>query len=283
MDKYQKKVLNYYNSIESKLGYKYLTQKAKHFGYYLNGKANISESKARELMEDLVAKNLSLTSSNLVLDAGCGYGVIACNLAKKHKVQIIGIDINSFEISKAQKRAKQVGVANKVKFKVMDYTKTNFPNNHFNAIYTMETLSHAANLNKALTELLRILKPGGKLALFEYTLAPDKDFSPWEIKMLNLGIKGTAALGLKQFRHNKFPTLLSSIGFTNTKEQNITKNFLPSIHRLEKLAYRPYSLIKLLKLQKFFINTTIAVEWYKLAKKGLIRYCIFTAQKPRSK
>ena len=60
MSKYQQRVLNYYNSFESKLGYKYLTWETKHFGYYPNGKPTISERKAQELMKDLIAKKLNM-------------------------------------------------------------------------------------------------------------------------------------------------------------------------------------------------------------------------------
>lgn len=280
MNKYQQKVLDYYNSLESKLGYKYFIWETKHFGFYPSGKPTISERKAQELMQDLIATNLSLKSSDLVLDAGCGYGNVALYLTNKYHSKIVGIDINSYEINKARKKTKHMDLADRATFEVVDYANTNFSDNYFDAIYTMETLSHAPNLSKTLKEFLRLLKPGGKIALFEYTLVPNDDFSSTELKMLELGIEGTAALGLKQFRHDRFPIFLRQIGFTNTKEQNITKNFLPSIGRLRKLAYIPYQLIKLFKLQKHFTNTLVAVEWYELVKKGLIRYCIFTAQKP---
>ena len=51
----------------------------------------------------------------------------------------------------------------------------------------------------------------------------------------------------------------------------------PEVHKLSRL---PYKIIKLLGLQKFFINTTAGYEYYKMADKGLFRYCIFTGSKP---
>lgn len=275
----QKKVLSYYSSTESKLGYKYITGETKHFGYYPKDNSDISEQKAQQLMSDLVAKNLELKPNQVVLDAGCGYGVVACYLAKRYKANIVGIDLNNYEIKRAIHRASRMQLQEKVQFEKMDYSQTNFPKNHFDSIFTLETLSHAFNLSITLKGFLGILKPKGKIALFEYTLAPEKDFSPWELKMLSLGIEGTAALGLREFQHNQFTNYLKGIGFINIKEQNITQNILPSLRRLRRIALLPYLFVKLFALQKYFINMTIAVEWYELIKKGLIRYCIFTAEK----
>ena len=155
-----------------------------------------------------------------------------------------------------------------------------FPDNYFDAIYTTETLSHSPNIRKTLKEFFRILKPGGRVAFFEYALAPDENFSAWERKMLDLVIEGSAMMGLKDFRHDKFTEFMQSVGFKNVKELNITENIRPSFYRLHKLSIWPYKLVKLLFLQKFFINITAGYEYYKMADKGLICYCIFTGNKP---
>lgn len=69
---------------------------------------------------------------------------------------------------------------------------------------------------------------------------------------------------------------------TTEKEQNISKYAGPSFERLHKLSVMPYFFVKLFGLQKHFINVTTGYEVYKMAKKDLFRYCIFTARKPNS-
>ncbi len=283
MNRNNQKILDYYNSVGSKLGYKYLTREIKHFGFYPLNKRTINEQKAQELMQDLIYKKLQFKSGDLILDAGCGYGTVACYLVRKYGGKITGIDINPREILRAGERAKELGLTNRVKFKVMNYSQTDFLSNYFNHIYTMETLSHASNIKHTLKEFYRVLQPGGKIVLFEYTLAPNREFSPWEMKMLELGIEGTAVSGLKQFRHNQFPKTLQEAGFKKVHEQNITENFKPSIQRLKNIAKIPYFFIKLFNLQKHFSNILIAAEWSKFVEKDLWRYCIFTAQKPYNK
>jgi ubiquinone/menaquinone biosynthesis C-methylase UbiE len=281
MNTNQQKVVKYYTNPETKLGFDYVLWGSKHFGFYPTGKADITEKEAQILHQDLVAKNLALKENQIVLDAGCGQGVVSTYLAKKYGSKIFGITLVPFEVERAQERAKNLGVQGKAQYQVMDYSATSFPDNYFDAIYTTETLSHSPDIRKTLKEFFRILKPSGKIALFEYTLAPDKKFSEWERKMLNVVIEGSAMVGLKDFRHDQFTEVVKKAGFENVKEQNITENIRPSFYRLHKLSRFPYKFIKLLGLQKFFINTTAGYEYYKMADKGLFRYCIFTGNKPK--
>lgn len=273
------RIINYYQSLESFLGYKFLTWETKHFGFYPKKRRNVREREAQRLMMDEVAKSLHLKKDEKVLDAGCGYGTTSLYLADKYEVCCTGIDINKFEIEKAKEKARSRDLAQKVDFHLRDYSNTHFPDNYFDKLFTLETLSHASDLKKTLKEFYRILKPGGKLALFEYTIAPKSDFTTHDWTILRSGIEDTAAFGLYNFLHDFFPRYLSTIGFTYVKERNITQNFLPSLERLKRIATLPYFFIEAFHLQKYFVNTTIAVEWYHLVKKDLLRYCIFTAEK----
>lgn len=275
----QQKVVKYYSSLGSRLGYNYILWGSIHFGYYPGGKADISEKEAQACLQDLVAKNLELKDRQIVLDAGCGQGVVSTYLAKKYGVKVFGINIVPFQIEKAKNLANRLGVQDKTKYQIMDYSTTSFSDNYFDAIYTTETLSHSPDINKTLKEFFRILKPGGKIAFFEYTLAPDEKFSEWDKKMLDVVIEGSAMMGLKDFRHDQFTEVIKKVGFKNVREQNITENIRPSFYRLHKLARMPYKFVKLFGLQRFFTNITAGYEYYKIADKGLIRYCIFTGDK----
>jgi len=68
---------------ETKLGFNYVLWGSKHFGFYPTGKADITEKEAQILYQDLVAENLQLKEEQIVLDAGCGQGIVSTYLAKK--------------------------------------------------------------------------------------------------------------------------------------------------------------------------------------------------------
>ena len=89
----------------------------------------------------------------------------------------------------------------------------------------------------------------------------------------------TAMDGLKQFRHDRFDTLMRDVGFKNVKTEDISKNAEPSLRRLRNYALIPYYFAKLLGNEKDHPNRTSAVEFYRMGSKGLFRYNIFTAEK----
>ena len=282
MKDFEEKIRKYYATFESLWGYKFFMWDAKHFGYYPDKIANIPERKALELQQELIAKKLDLKSGQRVLDAGCGRGVTACFIAKKYGVHVTGIDLLDFEVTAARKRAARLGLGGKVKFEIMDFSNLDFSEGYFDSIYTSETLSHAPNLGKVLCEFYRVLKPGGRLVLAEYTLAQDGQFSGHEMKSIDTIIQGSAMFGLKTFRHNTFPEILRSVGFDQVHQENITDNFFPSLYRLYRKSRWVYRVIKLLKLERWFFNAGVPTRLVPLVKKDLFRYCIFTAIKPFS-
>lgn len=217
-----------------------------------------------------------------ILDAGCGEGVVAVFLADKYSVHVDGVTLVPFEKKVADNRAKTSGTYSLNTFKVMDYTSTSFPDNYFDGVYTTESLSHIPNPRMALNEFYRILKPGGRLALFEYTIAKDSEFSRREMQMLNLVINESGMFGLKKIRHGELVKDIRANHFTDVRQENISDNIKPSFQRLHRSALGPYKIINRLGLHKIFINTTASVEYYFMVEKDLIRYYIFSARKPTS-
>lgn len=270
------RVRDYY--FKSRFGYKYLLWGSQHFGYYPSNRPNISEKEAQILMQDLVGKKLRLSDSMKVLDAGCGRGIVANYLANKYGCSIEAIDITSMLVEEARAKAGSLSLQN-VNFSLMDYSNMGFSDDYFDAIYTLETLCHSADVSKALKEVHRVLKKGGKIALFEYTIAEDNKFSAHEMDMLRKVIKGTATEGLFSFRHGEFQNLMKEGGFRKLETTDITQNVLPSLNRLRKYLLMPYIFVKITNSYEKYPDPTIAVEWYKLMKKGLWRYNIFTAYK----
>ena len=275
-----RKVIKYFNTKESKWGYTLLLKGTKHFGYYPKGKENISMIQAQTLMEDKLAEKLNLPINSLVLDAGSGEGNVAINLTKKYNLRIYGVDLLDFAVKKAISKSKELNLQNKVKFKIGDYTELDFPNETFDGVYTMETLVHVTDYKKALKEFYRVLKPNGKLVLFEYSIASRKKFSPKELKIADMVNEESGMHSLPHFLHDKFPQILKDSGFENIVVKDITPRIIPMLRKFYLIAYIPYIFIKLLGLQRKFINATSAVEIYRNWKNGgSFRYNIISAVK----
>jgi len=279
MNKNQKKVVAYYKNLESRLGYTFLTWDTKHFGYYPSKKSDITEKQAQENMIELLANKLELKNTDKVLDAGCGRGTTSCYLAKKYKCNMIGIDIVDFELEIAKKRTEKFNLKEKINFYLKDYSNTQFPNNHFDKVFTLETLVHSPDFKKTLKELHRILKQKGRLALFEYTISPLKEFHAYDRKIINILTKGSAMMSLDKMIHQTFKKNVIKSGFKIISDINITDFVIPSMKRFYEYAKIPYIFIKFFNMQKYFINTSAGVEFYKMNLKGLIQYRVFIAEK----
>lgn len=278
----QQRVKNYFNSLESRLGYTLLLKGIKHFGYYPKGKENISFAIAQQYMEDNLANHLHLPKDSLILDAGCGEGHVASYLAQNYGFRIEGVDLLKGAIEKAKVKARALGLEERVHFRVGDYTKLSFSDQSFNGVYTMETLVHVKNYRKALRQFFRILKPLGKLALFEYSICSQECLTLRQKRVTKIIIEESGMHAFPHFRHEVFHKILKQIGFTDISVENITPRMLPMVRKFCKLAYIPYQIIKLLHLERKFVNAASAVEWYPLiVKNDFLRYNIITATKPQ--
>lgn len=100
-----------------------------------------------------------------VLDAGCGPGVHSIRIAKAG-YHVCAIDISNMMLSEARRRAEAENVTDKIDFYQKDLTKLDFADNSFRYVFSWGVIIHIPDAEKALDELARIVKPGGKLALY---------------------------------------------------------------------------------------------------------------------
>jgi cyclopropane-fatty-acyl-phospholipid synthase len=68
-----------------------------------------------------IAAKLALEPGQRVLDIGCGWGGMAITLAKLEKVEVLGITLSEEQFALARQRAEAAGVADRVKFELIDY------------------------------------------------------------------------------------------------------------------------------------------------------------------
>jgi cyclopropane-fatty-acyl-phospholipid synthase len=68
-----------------------------------------------------IAAKLAISPGQTVLDIGCGWGGMAIYLARHYDVQVHGITLSEEQIALAKTRAEAAGVADKVRFELVDY------------------------------------------------------------------------------------------------------------------------------------------------------------------
>src|SRR3989344_452037 len=93
-----------------------------------------------------------------ILEVGCGDGLVSSVVFNFQRKSIdMGIDLNLEEL----RRAKKTGIYGQLQ--VADITKCKFKSKSFNTIFANGVLEHIPDLNAAISEISRLLKPGGIL------------------------------------------------------------------------------------------------------------------------
>lgn len=96
-----------------------------------------------------------------ILDYGCGNGVHSTWLAE-YGGKVTGVDLSEKSLQIARERTKAKKIEDKIEFLVMDCEDLKFPENFFDIVFDGGTFS-SLDLNKALPEITRVLKPDGFL------------------------------------------------------------------------------------------------------------------------
>jgi len=128
---------------------------------------NQALQKDYSLKEEL--KYLLFEKGNQVLDAGCGSGLLCKYLAQEYadkNLSITGFDFSDIRVQQAKESLKLAGLKN-VKVDQNNLESIQGPDNEYDVIISRFVIEHLGAPMKALTELKRILKPGGMIYLID--------------------------------------------------------------------------------------------------------------------
>ncbi|KAF2668073.1 2-heptaprenyl-1,4-naphthoquinone methyltransferase [Microthyrium microscopicum] len=276
-------VTDYYATLESRIGYRLFLSDARHFGYYDNEKSSAFPiGKSLRRMEDKVFDALQAEKDANILDAGCGVGVVAMRLAKRG-LKVQGVDLVERHIQKGQRRIPGTGLDDRIQLRQGDFHDlSRFGDGEFDGAYMVESLLHAPEPLVVLKEMYRVLAPGKRLVLLSYDHPPTSSIPKDAAQKLRDVNDYSAMPSFDMFEPGVLEDLLKEAGFSNVETRDLSKNIMPMLWLFYVVALVPYLVVKLLGLQKRFVNTMAGAEGYPAVKKGWTRYVMVTASKPTS-
>jgi len=127
--------------------------------YFPRGDETLEEAQAAKKRH--IAAKLRLDRPDLtVLDIGCGWGGMALTLARDFGARVTGITLSEEQLAEARARAAAAGLADRVKFELMDYRKLDRP---FDRIVSVGMFEHVGvpNYPEFFATIQRCLKPDG--------------------------------------------------------------------------------------------------------------------------
>ena len=140
-----------------------------HLAYWYGAHDDTTMVDAARRLTRKVADALGLRAGEHLLDAGCGPGAPALQIAEETGARVTGISVSAFEVTEAGKRAAAHGLGDRVRFEYGDWMALSYPDGTFDAVMAVETLQCAPDLGVALDEFHRVLRPGGRITVADYS------------------------------------------------------------------------------------------------------------------
>jgi len=173
-------------------------QKTTHFGYQevplsekVNKVAGVFHSVAQsyDVMNDVMSFGIhrlwkrytmdlsGVRSGQKVLDLAGGTGDLAAKFSKKvgRKGTVILSDINESMLQVGREKLDNQGLVNNIEYVIANAECLPFPDNYFDCITIAFGLRNVTDKDAALASMLRVLKPGGRLLVLEFS----KPLQPW--------------------------------------------------------------------------------------------------------
>lgn len=146
-----------------------------------------------------VVKIIGNSNPDSILDIATGTGDLAINLTKTKASKIVGLDISKGMLRVGRKKIEKLQLTNTIELVFGDSENIPFENNSFDAITVAFGVRNFENLEKGLSEIYNVLKPGGFFVILE-TSVPTK--SPYKQGYLFYSTKVLPLIG-KLFSKDK--------------------------------------------------------------------------------
>lgn len=133
-----------------------------------------------------VMTSMTIHPGDFALDVCCGTGdwTLALAQAVGPAGQVVGLDFSDQMLALADRKVRTAGFANRITLKQGDAMQLPYPDNAFNVVTIGFGLRNVPDANQVLSELTRVVKPGGPSGLFRNVATHKSRDSRWLATLL---------------------------------------------------------------------------------------------------
>ena len=159
-----------------------------------------------KIVLDRLVELAHVQPTDRVLDVATGTGHTAFAFAP-HVHEVIATDITPEMLSEGEKLKVENGIAN-VEFQLADAHDLPFEDASFDIVTCRRSAHHFANIHQALHEMLRVLRPGGRLVIDDRSV-PEDDFIDATLNRLDVLHDHSH---VRQYRPSEWQSMLHDAG-----------------------------------------------------------------------
>ncbi len=211
-----------------------------------------------------------------ILDVACGRGESARELVEHFGCHVVGIDYSKEKIQRATGLTEDVGLSNLVQFIQGDAERLPFANESFDVVTCECSLSIFPDPLLAITEMKRVLRPGGRLGVSDVVLNQPLPETLKDLLGHVLCISG--ALSIDGYRD-----VFSKTGFSAIRTRDVSEVLGDMISRMER---RIGVIEDFLDREQFELANSLSASFSSISAardfvmSGGAGYALITGKKP---
>ncbi len=190
-------------------------------GYYRTPEDTLEQGQVQKY--DYILKKLELEKGQSLIDLGCGWGFLLVRAAKLYGITGVGVTLSSEQVARARAHAEEQGVADKVRFELLNYQEAHTLGQTFDRVVSVGMLEHVGrgNHDQYFEAVDRLLKPGGISVLHSITQQTEIQTDPWLDKYIFPGGYTPSV--------REITALLPNYGFYLYDYENIGPHYIPTL------------------------------------------------------
>lgn len=202
-----------------------------HWGYFDQSTGDDFLAASKNLNNKMLARS-GIGSDSVVLDLGCGNGNTPVWLASQQSCHVTGVDISGVRVRNAREMASKLSpaIASRLAFEKASATDLPFDDGSFSHVWSQATIYHVPCKHKVLSEVFRVLRPGGTFVFDDLTKPKPQVSAQAKQYVYDRLLFDTP------FSFYSYQNALSAAGFSIDQAEDLSAHLATSYRRLWDLA-----------------------------------------------